>query len=75
MNNNKTFFERVKATLDGLVELKIQTVVGKAKLVNDKVEFGKNAPDVEAMVSRIGLIDGDVKTEITEKFLNEYDQF
>lgn len=70
-----TFIENAKEAFNDLKELKIVTLVGKAKMVNGQVTFGyEDQAEVEAMVSRIGLFDGDVKTEMTEKFVNEYDQ-
>lgn len=64
--------ESILAKVKDLTVLNIETVMGS--LVTDaqgEIVF-KPGQDIDGIVSKIDLIDGDIKTQMTEKFYKNY---
>ena len=72
-----TFLEKVVVAAENLINLKIVTVVGDAKLSGTlerpKVEFSSDDPASDQIViaTNINIVDSDITTVIPEKYENE----
>ena len=73
MAEKKSFFRNVSEKLEGLSELQIRTLVGEMSYTksSDTYDF-ENGAAVEAMESKINLVNGDTDTKITPNFLKKY---
>ncbi len=72
MINIDNLLQKIESRVQDLTELKIQTVMGKLVIDNDKqIEFVPGQ-EIEGIISKIDLLDGDITTQITEKFYQKY---
>ena len=65
-------FQKIQDKIEDLTVLNIRTVMGDLKVDNDNNIRFESGQDVQGIVSRIDLIDGDISTEITESFYKAY---
>lgn len=72
MTKIEELLQKIEAGINDLTQLKIQTVMGL--LVTDDKNNINFAPgkEIEGMISKIDLLDGDITTQITEKFYQKY---
>lgn len=72
MSKLDQILQKIENGIQDVTQLKIQTLMGKLEIDNTrKIDF---VPDqeVQGMISKIDLIDGDITTQITEKFYEKY---
>jgi len=66
------FIKAIGDKITDMTNLNIQTVMGgRLKKNEDNFEF-VNDEDIQGIISKIDLIDGDIKTQITEEFYKSY---
>jgi len=71
-NALEQFLEKIENGVDNIVTLNIQTLMGDLEIGSDgKIAF-QNNQTINGMISNINLIDGDIKTQITADFYNNY---
>ncbi len=66
------FLDKIENGVDDIITLNIQTLIGNMEVGPDgKVAFQDNQT-INGMISNVNLIDGDIKTQITADFYNNY---
>jgi hypothetical protein len=72
MSKAKEVLQKIENSIQDLTELKIQTLMGHLEIDADgNVDF-KTEQDVDGIVSKINLVDGDIITQMTENFYKSY---
>jgi len=72
MSKIDEILQKIENGITDLTQLKIQTVMGKLE-INDQNEIDFVADqEIDGIISKIDLIDGDITTQITEKFYQKY---
>lgn len=71
MSALKSIYDKINDSVKDLTVLEIRTVMGDLELVDGKIELKPNQ-DIQGITSHIDLVDGDIKTHITEQFYNKY---
>ena len=71
MSAAKSIFDKINDAVKDLTVLEIRTVMGELELVDGRIELKPNQ-DIQGITSHIDLVDGDIKTQITEQFYNKY---
>lgn len=72
MSKLDEILQKVENGIKDITQLKIQTVMGKLEIDSNKnIDFAPGQ-EIQGMVSKIDLIDGDITTQITEKFYEKY---
>jgi len=72
MSKVDEILKSIESKIKDLTQLRIETVMGRLEIKEDKtIEFVQNQ-EVDGIISQIDLIDGDIKTQITEKFYEKY---
>ncbi len=72
MSKLDEILQKIENGIQDVTQLKIQTLMGKLEIDDtNKIDF---VPDqeIQGMISKIDLIDGDITTQITEKFYEKY---
>ncbi|TAJ12072.1 hypothetical protein DMA11_14400 [Marinilabiliaceae bacterium JC017] len=72
MSKLDDIFAKIEKATTDLTTLKIQTVMGDLELQNDGHIGFKKGQTIQGVISNIDLIDGDIKTQITEEFYKNY---
>ncbi|HZK09225.1 MAG TPA: hypothetical protein VFC92_13660 [Bacteroidales bacterium] len=72
MTKIEEILQRIENGIMDITQLKIQTVMGRLE-IDDKneIEFSPGQ-EIEGIISKIDLLDGDITTQITEKFYQKY---
>lgn len=72
MSKAKEVLQKIENSIQDLTELKIQTLMGNLEIdAEGNVDF-KTEQDVNGIVSKINLVDGDITTQMTEAFYKSY---
>jgi hypothetical protein len=72
MSKVDEILKRIENGLKDITQLRIETVMGKLEIKEDRaIDFIPNQ-EVDGIISKIDLIDGDIETQITEKFYEKY---
>ena len=72
MSKAKEVLQKIENSIQDLTELKIQTLMGNMEIdAEGNVDF-KTEQDVNGIVSKINLVDGDITTQMTEAFYKSY---
>ncbi len=72
MSKIDDILQKIENGITDLTQLKIQTVMGKLEIDNEnKIDFVPGQ-EINGIISKIDLIDGDITTQITEKFYDKY---
>jgi hypothetical protein len=72
MSKIDDLLQKIESHVQDLTQLKIQTVMGKLEIDSNKqIEFVPGQ-EIQGIISKIDLLDGDITTEITEKFYQNY---
>lgn len=72
MTKIEEILQKIENGILDLTQLRIQTVMGRLE-VNQKNEIDFTAgQEIEGIISKIDLLDGDITTQITEKFYQKY---
>lgn len=72
MSKLDEILQKVENGIQDLTQLKIQTVMGKLEIdENNNIDF-VSGQEIQGIVSKIDLVDGDITTQITEKFYEKY---
>jgi hypothetical protein len=72
MSKVDDILKKIEMGLKDVTQLHIQTVMGRLEIKNDtEIDFVPNQ-ELDGIISKIDLIDGDIKTQITEKFYEKY---
>lgn len=72
MSKIDDILQKIEDGISDVTQLKIQTVMGKLEIDNtNKIDFVPGQ-EINGMISKIDLIDGDITTQITEKFYEKY---
>lgn len=72
MSKIDDILQKIENGLQDLTQLKIQTVMGKLEIDDNKQIDFSPGQEIEGIISKIDLIDGDITTQITEKFYQKY---
>jgi len=72
MSNLQNLIDKVQDAAEDFANLKIQTVMGELELKADNSIDFKQGQTIQGVVSNINLIDGDIKTQISEEFYKNY---
>ena len=72
MTKIEEILQRIENGIMDITQLKIQTVMGRLE-IDDKneIEFSPGQ-EIDSIISKIDLLDGDITTQITEKFYQKY---
>ena len=72
MSKIDDILQKIENGVQDLTQLKIQTVMGKLEIdSNRQIDFVTDQ-EIDGIISKIDLIDGDITTQITEKFYQKY---
>lgn len=72
MSTADDIIKKIEAGIQDLTVLKIQTLMGKLEVDDKKnIDFVPNQV-IDGIISKIDLVDGDIKTQITEEFYQKY---
>lgn len=72
MSKIDEILQKIENGIQDLTQLKIQTVMGKMEIDDNKQIDFSPGQEIEGIISKIDLIDGDITTQITEKFYQKY---
>ncbi|MCW0484585.1 hypothetical protein [Gaoshiqia sediminis] len=72
MSKAEEIIQKISGRITDLTTLKIQTLMGNMEADQQgDIKFKANQ-DIKGMISTIDLIDGDIKTELSEEFYQKY---
>lgn len=72
MSKLDEILQKIESGIQDMTQLKIQTVMGKLEIDNNRQIDFVPGQEIQGIVSKIDLIDGDITTQITEKFYEKY---
>lgn len=72
MSKLDEILQKVENGIQDMTQLKIQTIMGNLEIDNNKKIDFVPGQEIQGMISKIDLIDGDITTQITEKFYDKY---
>ena len=72
MSKIDEILQKIENGIQDITQLKIQTVMGKLEIDDTKQIDFIPGQEIEGIISKIDLIDGDITTQITEKFYQKY---
>lgn len=72
MSKLDEILQKIENGIQDMTQLKIQTVMGRLEIDdNGQIDFIPGQ-EIQGIISKIDLIDGDITTQITEKFYEKY---
>lgn len=72
MSKLDEILQKVENGIQDMTRLKIQTIMGNLEIDDNRNIDFVPGQDIQGMISKIDLIDGDITTQITEKFYEKY---
>jgi len=72
MSKADDLLKKLENSVNDLTELNIQTIMGKLEIdAEGNINF-KTSQEVDGIISKINLVDGDISTQMTERFYKSY---
>ena len=72
MSKLDEILQKVENGIQDMTQLKIQTIMGNLEIDDNRNIDFVPGQEIQGMISKIDLIDGDITTQITEKFYEKY---